>query len=68
MKNKVARTMNVFINLTEDEQTEVLKEIEKYLSTSRPLRKSTFDSITEQAKTFVSLGPVPGGRCNYCGR
>ena len=30
MKNKIARMMNVFINLTEEEQAEAIKAMEKY--------------------------------------
>jgi hypothetical protein len=53
-----------FMALSDDERSELLKEMGKYQNGTRPLRESFEKNIRDST---INFGPAPGG-CPCCGR
>jgi len=69
MREKVARTLNVFMNLNDSEKAELLEFLKEYpdypFTTTNKIQKS----LSETRGVFgVTFGPAPGSTCPYCGK
>ena len=69
MSPKVKSVVNGFVNLSQTERQEFIKEINEFLQKPKPAQESyrggVLDSIEKGAA--INFGPAPGG-CPCCGK
>ena len=68
MNEKVARALNVFINLDDNQKKEFLAFINEYPKYPHSTTKSINESLAGTRVLGVTFGPAPGSTCPYCGK
>jgi hypothetical protein len=65
MTDKSRRTLNAFLKMTAQEQTDFFAELKKVREAPATEQRVLLEDLAKG--TRVSLGPLSGG-CPYCGR
>ena len=68
MRENVARALNVFLNLTDSEKSEMLEYLKEYPSYPHSTTGKIQKSLNETRVLGVTFGPAPGSTCPYCGK